>query len=155
MLNGSKCFISVGAISGLIIVMARTSAKSVSAFLVEKGTKGLTYGKVEEKLGWKASPTVTLMFEDMRVNERSLLGKDGDGFKIAMKGLDGGRINIASCSLGAAGYCMELAREHILVRKQFGKPLGHNQYLQFKFAEMATHLTASTLMIRNAANLLD
>jgi isobutyryl-CoA dehydrogenase len=142
-INGSKMFISGGSHTQLYFVMAKTSEKDVSTFLVEYGTKGLSFGKLEEKMGWTIQPTTLVTFDDVRIPKANMIGTEGMGFKIAMMGLDGGRINIASCSLGGAAYCLELARKYMLTRKQFGKRLADMQYLQFKFADMATDLVAS------------
>jgi len=157
-LNGSKAFISGGGDSDVYVVMCRTGGpgpKGISCIVVEKGTPGLSFGKKENKVGWNSQPTRAVIFEDCRVPKANLLGHEGEGFKFAMKGLDGGRINIASCSLGAAQSALELTAEHITIRKQFGKPLSEFQHNQFKLAEMATNVVASRLMIRNAAQLLD
>ena len=135
--------------------MCLTAERQVSTIVVEKGTKGLSFGKLEDKMGWNCSPTAAVNFDDCRVPKRNLLGSPGIGFKIAMKGLDGGRINIGSCSLGGALSAYEKAVEYIKTRKQFGKTLSQFQHLQFKVAEMYTYLTASRLMIRNAAKMLD
>eukprot|EP01017_Pseudomicrothorax_dubius_P038785 TRINITY_DN5865_c0_g1_i3.p1 TRINITY_DN5865_c0_g1~~TRINITY_DN5865_c0_g1_i3.p1 ORF type:complete len:450 (-),score=97.89 TRINITY_DN5865_c0_g1_i3:119-1414(-) len=154
-LNGSKCFISGGSVSDLYVVMCKTGEKEISTIVVEKGTKGLSFGKKEEKMGWRSQPTTMVIFDDCRVPQANLLGKAGDGFKFAMKGLDGGRINIASCSLGGAAFGLETTREYIQTRKQFKKPLADHQYLQYKLADMATDLSASRAMVRRAAQLLD
>ncbi|KAK2847416.1 hypothetical protein Q5P01_010415 [Channa striata] len=134
MLNGSKAFISGGGDTD--------------------GTPGLSFGKKEKKVGWNSQPTRAVIFEDCLVPVGNRLGDEGQGFNIAMKGLNGGRINIASCSLGAAHACVQLARDHLLVRKQFGETLSNNQFLQFKLAEMATKLVASRLLVREAATAL-
>jgi len=154
-LNGSKCFISGGSVSDIYVVMAKTGDKEISCFLVEKGTPGLSFGKLEEKMGWRNQPTSMVMFEDCKIPKSNLIGSKGIGFKIAMKGLDGGRINIASCSLGGASFCLDTANEYVRSRKQFGKPLADLQNIQFKLADMATDLTASRLMVRNAARMMD
>ena len=112
-LNGSKCFITGGSVSDYYLVMCKTSEKDVSCILVEKGTKGLSFGKLEEKMGWRSSPTSMVMFEDCRVPQRNLIGKEGIGFKIAMGALDGGRINIGSCSLGGAALAFDLAKDYL------------------------------------------
>lgn len=155
LLNGSKAFISGGGESDLYLVMCKTGEKEVSCLIVEKGTKGLGFGKNEIKMGWNVQPTRAVIFEDCKVPKENLLGNRGDGFKFAMSGLDGGRVNIASCSLGGAAFCLETATQYIKTRKQFGKTLSNFQYLQFKLAQMATDLEASRLMVRNAANLMD
>nr|XP_006642359.1 PREDICTED: isobutyryl-CoA dehydrogenase, mitochondrial [Lepisosteus oculatus] len=153
-LNGSKAFISGGGDTDVYVVMCRTGgkgAKGISCLVVEKGAPGLSFGKKEKKVGWNSQPTRAVIFEDCAVPVASRLGEEGQGFNIAMKGLNGGRINIASCSLGAAHACVFLARDHLRVRKQFGEPLSNSQFLQFRLAEMATKLVASRLMVRQAA----
>lgn len=116
-INGSKVFISNAGISDVYILMCKTGEKEISTILVDKGTKGLTFGKKEKKMGWRSSPTCMLIFDDVRVPRRNLIGSEGIGFKIAMRALDGGRINIASTSLGAATYCLENAIQHLKTRK--------------------------------------
>lgn len=156
-LNGSKAFISGGGDTDVYVVMCRTGGKGpkgISCLVVEKGTPGLSFGKKEKKVGWNSQPTRAVIFEDCAVPVANRLGEEGQGFNIAMKGLNGGRINIASCSLGAAHASVQLARDHLLVRKQFGETLSNNQFLQFKLAEMATKLVASRLLIREAAQAL-
>ncbi|HWA44222.1 MAG TPA: acyl-CoA dehydrogenase family protein [Hypericibacter adhaerens] len=157
-LNGTKAFISGGGRSDLYVCMVRTGAegpKGISCLVIEKGTPGLSFGKQERKLGWNAQPTAMVIFENARVPVANRLGEEGQGFSIAMGGLDGGRINIGACSLGAARACLELAREHVATRKQFGHPLNEFQSVQFKLADMATELEAARLMIRGAAARLD
>ncbi|KAI9140464.1 acyl-CoA dehydrogenase/oxidase [Paraphysoderma sedebokerense] len=157
-LNGSKAFISGGGQSDIYVVMARTGGpgpKGISCFLVERETAGLSFGKKEKKVGWNSQPTRAVIFEDCKVPITNLIGEEGQGFKIAMKGLDGGRINIASCSLGGAQAALESALDHVKVRKQFGTTLSTFQNTQFKLSEMAADLNASRLMVRNAAKLLD
>ena len=157
-LNGSKAFISGAGTSDVYVVMARTGGpgpKGVSAFVVEDGTPGLSFGAQEKKMGWKSQPTAQVNFDDCRVPEANRIGAEGEGFRFAMAGLDGGRINIASCSLGGAGLALDTARTHLETRKQFGKPLAANQALQFRLADMATELEAARLMIRSAARALD
>ncbi|CAL8346813.1 unnamed protein product [Arctogadus glacialis] len=156
-LNGSKAFISGGGDTDVYVVMCRTGGKGpkgISCVVVEKGTPGLSFGKKERKMGWNSQPTRAVIFEDCAVPVANLLGLEGQGFNIAMRGLNGGRINIASCSLGAAHASVQLARDHLLVRKQFGETLSNNQFLQFKLAEMATQLVASRLLVREAASAL-
>uniref|UniRef100_A0A7N6BNV9 Isobutyryl-CoA dehydrogenase, mitochondrial n=1 Tax=Anabas testudineus TaxID=64144 RepID=A0A7N6BNV9_ANATE len=156
-LNGSKAFISGGGDTDVYVVMCRTGSKGpkgISCLVVEKGTPGLSFGKKENKVGWNSQPTRAVIFEDCVVPVANRLGEEGQGFNIAMKGLNGGRINIASCSLGAAHASVQLARDHLLVRKQFGDTLSNNQFLQFKLAEMATKLVASRLLVREAATAL-
>eukprot|EP00455_Lapot_gusevi_P034293 TRINITY_DN3775_c0_g1_i4.p1 TRINITY_DN3775_c0_g1~~TRINITY_DN3775_c0_g1_i4.p1 ORF type:complete len:410 (+),score=117.49 TRINITY_DN3775_c0_g1_i4:74-1303(+) len=157
-LNGSKAFISGGSTSDLYLVMVRTGGegpKGISCIAVEKGTPGLSFGKQERKLGWNSQPTCVVNFEDCKVPVANLIGAEGTGFSIAMKGLDGGRINIATCSVGGAQACLDLARDYTSVRKQFGQPLTGFQNVQFKLADMATDIHASRLMVRHAASLLD
>jgi hypothetical protein len=157
-LNGSKAFISGGGVSDIYVVMCRTGGagpKGISAIVVPKDAPGLAFGKNEVKLGWKSQPTCAVIFENCRVPAANLLGKEGDGFKFAMKGLDGGRISIATCSVGAAAKCLDLALEHSTDRKQFGKPIGEFQNTQFKLADMGVALLSSRLLVRNAAQLLD
>uniref|UniRef100_A0A8D0X3Y3 Acyl-CoA dehydrogenase family member 8 n=1 Tax=Sus scrofa TaxID=9823 RepID=A0A8D0X3Y3_PIG len=153
-LNGSKAFISGGGEADIYVVMCRTGGpghKGISCVVVEKGTPGLSFGKKEKKVGWNSQPTRAVIFEDCAVPVANRIGDEGQGFLIAMRGLNGGRINVASCSLGAAHASIILTRDHLKVRKQFGEPLANNQYLQFKLADMATKLVASRLMIRSAA----
>ena len=157
-LNGSKSFITGGGFSDLYIVMARTGEdgpKGISSILVEKGTAGLSYGANEEKMGWNALPTAELQFDDCRVPATNMLGEEGDGFKYAMMGLDGGRLNIASCSLGAAQSALDKAVRYLQERRAFGKPLAGFQALQFKLADMETGLQAARTLLRQAAWKLD
>ncbi|TKC41083.1 hypothetical protein EI555_010901 [Monodon monoceros] len=153
-LSGSKAFISGGGEADIYVVMCRTGGpgpKGISCIVVEKGTPGLSFGKKERKVGWNSQPTRAVIFEDCAVPVANRIGDEGQGFLIAMRGLNGGRINVASCSLGAAYASVILTRDHLKVRKQFGEPLASNQYLQFKLADMVARLVASRLMIRNAA----
>ncbi|OOV87521.1 acyl-CoA dehydrogenase family protein [Oceanospirillum linum] len=159
-LNGSKMFISGAGSTDVLVVMARTGTqedgpKGISAFVVPADADGVHYGKAEEKMGWNSQPTRLITFEDVRVPARNILGKEGDGFKIAMKGLDGGRINIATCSLGAAQAAVNDTQRYMQEREQFGKPLASFQALQFKLADMVTQLVASRQMVRLAASKLD
>jgi hypothetical protein len=157
-LNGSKAFISGGGASGIYAVMVRTGEagpRGISCVLVEKGTPGLTFGKPEKKLGWNSQPTSLVMFEDCRVPVANRVGAEGEGFKIAMAGLDGGRINIAACSLGGARACLEAALAYTQERKQFGRKLAEFQALQFRLADMATELEAARLMVHRGAGALD
>jgi len=145
-LNGSKMFISGAGATELLVVMARTGtvedgAKGISAFAVPADTPGIHYGKNETKMGWNSQPTRAITFEQTRVPAHALLGAEGEGFKIAMKGLDGGRINIAACSLGAAQATLDHAQQYMLQRKQFGKPLASFQLVQRKLADMQTEIT--------------
>ncbi len=159
-LNGSKMFISGAGATDMLVVMARTGtakdgAKGISAFAVAADTAGIHYGKNETKMGWNSQPTRAITFEDTRIPTHCLLGQEGEGFKIAMKGLDGGRINIAACSLGAAQATIDHAQQYMLERQQFGKPLAAFQALQFKLADMVTELVAARQMVRLAAFKLD
>jgi alkylation response protein AidB-like acyl-CoA dehydrogenase len=157
-LNGSKAFISGGGVSDLYVAMVRTGGagpSGISCLVIEAGTPGLSFGKPENKLGWNSQPTAAVIFEDCRVPVANRLGEEGAGFKIAMMGLDGGRINIGACSLGGARACLEASRAYLLERKQFGKRLADFQALQFRLADMATDLEASRLMIHCAAAALD
>lgn len=157
-LNGGKAFISGGGVSDLYVVMARTGgegAKGVSAFVVENGTPGLSFGAQERKMGWKSQPTAAVNFDDCRVPAANRIGQEGEGFRFAMMGLDGGRLNIASCSLGGAAFALDTAKAYLETRNQFGRPLKDFQALQFKLADMATELEAARLMVRRAAHALD
>lgn len=157
-LNGSKAFISGGGRSDLYVTMVRTGGEGpdgISCIAVEAGTPGLSFGAQERKLGWKSQPTSMVMFEDCRVPVDNLIGEEGQGFRIAMKGLDGGRINIGACSLGGARAALEAAKVYTQERSQFGKPLSAFQALQFKLADMKTELEAARLMIYRAASALD
>ncbi len=157
-LNGTKAFISGGGASDLYVTMVRTGGegpRGISCLVVEKGAAGLSFGKKERKLGWNSQPTAMVIFEDCRVPVANRIGAEGDGFKIAMSGLDGGRLNIAACSLGGARACLESARAYLLERRQFGRPLADFQALQFRLADMATELDAARLMVRRGAASLD
>jgi len=157
-LNGGKAFISGGGVSDVYVVMARTGgegAKGVSAFVVEKGTPGLSFGANERKMGWNAQPTAQVNFDNCRVPAVNRIGQEGEGFRFAMMGLDGGRLNIASCSLGGAQFALDTAKAYLETRNQFGRPLKDFQALQFKLADMATELEAARLMVRRAAHALD
>ncbi|WP_395823945.1 isobutyryl-CoA dehydrogenase [Elstera sp.] len=156
--NGSKAFISGAGVSEVYAVMVRTGGEGpggISTLLIEKGTPGLSFGKPEKKMGWNSQPTAVVTFEDCRVPVANRLGEEGEGFKFAMKGLDGGRINIASCSLGGARAALDAAKAHMGVRKQFGKELSAFQALQFRIADMATELEAARLLVHRAARSLD
>ena len=157
-LNGSKVFISGAGATQVLVVMARTGeagAGGVSAFVVPADAKGVEYGKAEEKMGWNAQPTRLITFDNVRVAADCLLGEEGQGFTFAMKGLDGGRINIATCSIGTAQMALNTAKSYMQERTQFGKPLAAFQALQFKLADMATELVAARQMVRLAAFKLD
>ena len=156
--NGTKSFISGGGYSDVYVTMVRTgddSASGISTFLIEKDTPGLSFGAQEKKMGWNSQPTAQVIFEDCKVPAENIIGNEGDGFKIAMKGLDGGRLNIAACSLGTAQSAFEKAVEYAGDREQFGKKIQDFQSIQFKLADMATELEASRLMLRDAANKVD
>ena len=158
LLNGSKAFISGAGASDVYACMVRTGGhgpRGISCLLVERGAEGLSFGKQEQKLGWHSQPTAMVVFEDCRVPAENRIGAEGEGFKVAMAGLDGGRINIAACALGAARACFERARAHLLERRQFGRPLAEFQALQFRLADMATELEAARLMVWRAAAKLD
>ena len=157
-LNGSKAFISGAGTSDIYVVMVRTGGpgpKGVSAIVVEDGTPGLSFGANEKKMGWKSQPTAMVNFDDCRVPAANRIGAEGDGFRFAMAGLDGGRINIASCSLGGAGFALDAAKAHLETRQQFGNPLKDFQGLAWRFADMATEMDAARLMVRRAAHALD
>lgn len=153
--NGSKAFISGSGESGVYLVMMRHEGqpgpKGIFCLLVEDGTPGFHLGKKEKKLGWNSHPARIITFEDCRVPISNMVGGPDQGFNIAMNGINGGRLNIASCSLGAAQQSLDLAIEHLKVRKQFGKALSEFQWNQFKLAEMATKLVTSRLAVREAA----
>ena len=156
--NGTKSFISGGGYSDVYVTMVRTgddSASGISTLLIEKDTPGLSFGAQEKKMGWNSQPTAQVIFEDCKVPAKNIIGSEGDGFKIAMKGLDGGRLNIAACSLGTAQFAFEKAVEYAGDREQFGKKIQDFQSIQFKIADMATELEASRLMLRDAANKVD
>ena len=157
-INGSKAFISGASTSDIYVCMVRTGEAGpggISCIVVEKDSPGLTFGKQEKKLGWHSQPTAAVIFEDCRVPASNLIGSEGEGFKIAMTGLDGGRLNIGACSIGGARAAMTAAQQHMLVRKQFGRRLADFQALQFMLADMATELEAARLMVHRAAASLD
>ena len=158
--NGSKAFISGAGSTDVLVLMARTGdagsgASGISAFAVPADAAGVSYGKKEEKMGWNSQPTRVISFDNVRIPAHNLLGREGEGFKIAMKGLDGGRINIATCSVGAAQGALTQAQSYMQERKQFGKAIASFQALQFKLADMATELVAARQMVRLAASKLD
>jgi len=158
LINGSKAFISGAGATDMLVVMARTGgdgARGISAFAVPADTAGIGYGRKEEKLGWNSQPTRGITFEDVRIPATNRLGEEGEGFRIAMKGLDGGRINISACSLGAGQGALDAARRYLGERRQFGRKLGEFQALQFKLADMATQLVAARQMVHTAARKLD
>jgi len=157
-INGSKVFISGAGATQVLVVMARTGeagASGVSAFVVPADADGIHYGKAEEKMGWNAQPTRMVTFDNVVVPKHALLDKEGEGFKFAMQGLDGGRVNIATCSIGTAQQALQTAQAYMLERKQFGKELASFQALQFKLADMATELVAARQMVRLAASKID
>jgi alkylation response protein AidB-like acyl-CoA dehydrogenase len=153
-LDGAKAFISGGGVSDVYVVMVRTGErgpKGISCLVVEKGTPGLAYGAQEKKLGWKSQPTSAVMFESCRVPVENRIGEEGQGFGIAMAGLDGGRLNIAACSLGGAQFCLDRTVAYMRERKQFGTRLADFQALAFRVADYVTELEAARLMVRRAA----
>lgn len=153
-LDGTKAFISGGGMSDVYLVMARTGEggpRGISCIAVEKGTPGLTFGAQEKKLGWKSQPTSMVMFENCRVPVSNLIGKEGEGFRIAMAGLDGGRLNIGACSIGGAQFCLDRTVEYMKERKQFGTRLADFQALQFRIADYATEIEAARLLLHRAA----
>ncbi|WP_372966475.1 acyl-CoA dehydrogenase family protein [Marinobacter sp.] len=159
-INGSKMFISGAGATDVLVLMARTGesdsgAKGISTFVIPADAAGISYGKNEEKMGWHSQPTRLVTLEDVRIPVGHRVGEEGDGFAIAMKGLDGGRLNIATCSLGGAQAALLRARNYLHERQQFGKPLAAFQALQFKLADMATHLVAARQMVRLGAFKLD
>ncbi|MCX8763324.1 acyl-CoA dehydrogenase family protein [Vibrio parahaemolyticus] len=157
-LNGGKAFISGAGETDVLVVMARTGeagAKGVSAFVVPAQADGISYGRKEPKMGWNSQPTRAVTFENVVIPASHLLGEEGQGFIFAMKGLDGGRINIATCSVGTAQQALNQATQYMLERKQFGKSLAQFQALQFKLADMATELVAARQLVRYAASKLD
>ncbi|HCE3275775.1 acyl-CoA dehydrogenase family protein [Vibrio parahaemolyticus] len=157
-LNGAKVFISGAGDTDVLVVMARScgeGAGGVSAFVVPADIEGISYGKKEAKMGWNCQPTRMITFENVRIPADYLLGEEGEGFKFAMLGLDGGRINIATCSVGTAQQALNEAKQYMTERKQFGRSLAQFQALQFKLADMATELVAARQMVRLAAVKLD
>ncbi|HCG7307349.1 TPA: acyl-CoA dehydrogenase family protein [Vibrio parahaemolyticus] len=157
-LNGGKAFISGAGETDVLVVMARTGeagAKGVSAFVVPAQADGISYGRKEPKMGWNSQPTRAVTFDNVVIPASHLLGEEGQGFIFAMKGLDGGRINIATSSVGTAQQALNQATQYMLERKQFGKSLAQFQALQFKLADMATELVAARQLVRYAASKLD
>jgi alkylation response protein AidB-like acyl-CoA dehydrogenase len=153
-LDGAKAFISGGGVSDVYVVMARTGEpgpRGISCIVVEKGTPGLSFGAQEKKLGWKSQPTAMVLFENCRVPVANRIGAEGQGFRIAMAGLDGGRLNIAACSLGGAQFCLDRTVAYMKERKQFGSRLADFQALSFRIADYATDLEAGRLMLYRAA----
>ena len=157
-LNGSKAFISGSGATDCLILMARTGetgSKGISCFLVPADLPGIEYGKNEPKMGWKNQPTRLVSLTDVRISKDNLIGEEGNGFKIAMQGLDGGRINIATCSIGTAQSALEEAQNYMNEREQFGKKISEFQAMQFKIADMVTDLVAARTMTRLAAYKID
>jgi butyryl-CoA dehydrogenase len=157
-LNGSKAFICGGSVSDVYVCMVRTGSEGpqgISCILVEKERHGISFGKREEKMGWRNLPTTMVFFENCRVPVSNRIGAEGQGFKIALSALNGGRINIAACSLGGAKQCINLARQYMLERSQFKQKLAEFEALQFRFADMLTEWEACRLMIHRAAISLD
>ncbi|MBB3046117.1 hypothetical protein FHR99_000353 [Litorivivens lipolytica] len=157
-LTGSKAFISGAGDSDVLVVMARTGAdgpKGISAFAIPADAPGISYGKKEEKMGWNSQPTRAISFDEVEVPVENRLGDEGQGFAIAMEGLDGGRINIATCSIGAAQACLQFALSHVSERQQFNQRIADFQNTQFKLADMLTELVAARQMVRLAAFKLD
>jgi len=157
-IDGAKVFISGAGATDVLIVMARTGGpgpSGVSAFVVPADRPGIGYGRNEAKMGWHSQPTRAVSFDGVVVPADHLLGAEGEGFRLAMKGLDGGRLNIAACSVGAAQGALDLARAHLATRRQFGRALAEFQALQFRLADMATDLVAARQMVRLAASRLD
>ncbi|MBV6271993.1 acyl-CoA dehydrogenase family protein [Alcaligenaceae bacterium CGII-47] len=156
--NGAKAFISGAGDTDLLVVMARTGesgARGISAFVVPGDTPGIQYGRKERKMGWNSQSTRPITFDNVEISAENRLGEEGEGFKFAMKGLDGGRINIATCSVGAAQGAYDASRLYMGERRQFGHALADFQALQFKLADMLTHIIASRQMVRLAACKLD
>ena len=157
-LNGSKVFISGAGSTDLLVVFARSNGdgpKGISTFAVPANLPGISYGKKEHKMGWNSQPTRAISFDNVEVPEGNRIGAEGEGFAIAMAALDGGRINIATCSIGTAQAAIDRAQEHLNARRQFGKEIGQFQALQFRFADMLTELVAARQMVRLAAWKLD
>jgi alkylation response protein AidB-like acyl-CoA dehydrogenase len=157
-IDGAKAFVSGGGVADVYVAMVRTGEagpRGISCIAVEKGTPGLSFGAQERKLGWKSQPTAMVMFENCRVPAANLVGAEGQGFKIAMAGLDGGRLNIAACSIGGAQFCLDRTLDYMRERKQFGSRLADFQALRFRVADYATELEAARLMVRRAASALD
>lgn len=157
-LNGSKMFISGAGSTDILVVMARTGGqgpRGISAFVVPADAPGIHYGKKEKKMGWNSQPTRAITFDNVRVPASHLLGEEGMGFAYAMKGLDGGRINIATCAVGTAQAALEAAMRYVQERQQFGQSLSDFQTVQFRLADMLTELVAARQMVRLAAFKLD
>ncbi|ALM73413.1 acyl-CoA dehydrogenase family protein [Vibrio vulnificus] len=158
LINGAKAFISGAGETQVLVVMARTGsegAKGVSAFVVPADAQGVSYGRKEPKMGWNSQPTRSITFDNVRIPLNHRLGEEGEGFRFAMKGLDGGRINIATCSVGTAQQALNLATQYVQERKQFGHTLAEFQTVQFRLADMATELVAARQLVRFSASKLD
>ncbi len=157
-LNGTKAFISGGGYSDAYVVMVRTGEdgpRGISTVLVEDGTPGLSFGGLEDKMGWRSQPTAQVQFDDCKVGAENLVGEEGKGFSYAMAGLDGGRLNIAACSLGAAQQALNMTLDYMGERKAFGKPIDQFQALQFRLADLEIELQAARTFLRQAAWKLD
>jgi alkylation response protein AidB-like acyl-CoA dehydrogenase len=157
-INGAKAFISGAGVSDLYVVMVRTGGpgpRGISTLVVDKGMPGLTFGANERKMGWNSQPTAMVNFDNVRVPVENRIGAEGEGFRFAMMGLDGGRLNIAACSLGGASLALDTAKAHLETRNQFGHALKDFQALQFKMADMATELEAARLMVYRGAHAMD
>lgn len=154
-INGSKAFISGGEASDLYFVILKTAPKEISCVIIEKNTPGLSFGKKEDKLGWRNQPTQIVLFDDCRVPEENLLGVLGNGMKIAMKSLEGGRLTVAACALGGGWIALEKAAKYMEERSQFGKKLKDMQHLRFRMADCLAKLTESRILTRAVASLID
>ena len=157
-LNGTKAFISGGGYSDAYVTMVRTGGegpKGISCMYIEDGTSGLSFGSLEDKMGWRSQPTAQVQFDDCKIPYDNLIGQEGSGFTYAMAGLDGGRVNISACSLGAAQHAMNITRDYMMERQAFGKSISQFQALQFRLADLETDLQASRVFLRQAAWKLD
>lgn len=157
-INGTKMFISGAGATDVLVLMARTGeagAKGISSFVIPANLEGISYGRKESKMGWNSQPTRAITLQNVKIPVGNLIGQEGEGFKIAMKGLDGGRINIATCSLGTAQTALEQTQRYLHERQQFGRSLASFQALQFKLADMTTELVAARQMVHLAAWKLD
>ena len=156
--NGSKAFISGGGATDLYLTMVRTKQegqKAISCLLIPSTSQGIRFGKPEVKLGWHSQPTSMVFFENCEVDASQRLGQEGEGFSMALAGLNGGRVNIAACSLGGASFAIDYARQYVQERQQFGKAIMDFQHTQFKLADMATALNAASLLVWQAAHAMD
>ncbi len=157
-LNGTKAFISGGGYSDTYVLMSRTAgegARGISAVVVEDGTAGLSYGGLEDKMGWRSQPTRQVQFDDCLIPADNLIGEEGSGFRYAMKGLDGGRLNISACSLGGAQSALDKTLAYMGERRAFGQPIDQFQALQFRIADLEIELQAARTFLRQAAWKLD